>query len=90
MTVNLKALAVTLAIVTGGSFLVVGLLNLAFPSYGVAFLQLGASIYPGYHGPDGFGSVIVVTLYGLVDGAVWGVILGWLYNTVAGRTTSAA
>ncbi|MBI4543519.1 MAG: hypothetical protein HY705_10875 [Gemmatimonadetes bacterium] len=90
MSFNLKALAVTIAIATGGSFLVVGLLNLAFPGYGVAFLQLGASLYPGYHGPDGFGSVIVVTLYGLVDGAVSGAILGWLYNRVAGQRASAA
>jgi hypothetical protein len=53
---------------------------LAFPSYGGAFLDLGASIYPGYQGPDGIGSVIVVTLYGLVDGAIGGAVLAWLYN----------
>jgi hypothetical protein len=90
MSFNIKALAATVAIATGGSFLLVGLLNLAFPSYGVAYLQIGRSLYPGYHGPAGLGSVIVVTLYGLVDGAVCGAIFGWLYNTIAGRGGAAA
>ena len=38
-----------------------------------------SSIYPGYD-VGGFGSVIVGTLYGLIDGWVGGVILAWLYN----------
>ena len=44
---------------------------------------LGASIYPGYHGPAGFGSVIVVTLYALLDGLVCGALFAWLYNAFA-------
>lgn len=83
MTLNIKALAIVGAVFTGGSFLLVGLLNLIFSSYGVGFLELGASLYPGYDGPGGFGSVIVVTLYGLLDGAVAGAIFAWLYNVVA-------
>ncbi len=82
MSLNIKAAAVAVAIVSGGSFLLIGLLNLIFPSYGVAALELGASVYPGYHGASGFGSVLVVTLYGLLDGAVGGAILAWLYNMV--------
>ncbi|NIM50181.1 MAG: hypothetical protein GTN62_07560 [Gemmatimonadales bacterium] len=85
MTLNIKALAIVGAVFTGGSFLLVGLLNLIFSSYGVGFLELGASLYPGYGGPGGFGSVIVVTLYGLLDGAVAGAIFAWLYNVVAAR-----
>ena len=90
MSFNIKALAATVAILTGGSCLLVALLNLAFPSYGVAYLQLAKSIYPGYHGPTGVGSVIPVTLYGLVDGAVGGALLGWLYNKIARRKGTAA
>jgi hypothetical protein len=85
VTLNTRALALTAAILWGGCFLLVGLANLAFPPYGDAWLQLGAAIYPGYHGPAGFGSVIVVTLYALVDGAICGLLFGWLYNTVAAR-----
>lgn len=80
MKLSVKGLAAAIAFLTGGCFLFVGLLELAFPGYGGAFLDLGASIYPGYHGPDGVGSVIVVALYGLVDGAIGGAVLAWLYN----------
>lgn len=80
MKLSVKGLATAVAILTGGCFLFVGLLQLAFPGYGGAFLDLGASIYPGYHGPNGIGSVIVVTMYGLVDGAIAGAVLAWLYN----------
>lgn len=87
MSLNIRALAIVGAILVGGSFFLLGLANLIFPSYGGAFLELGASIYPGYHGPGGFGSVIVVTLYAAVDGAIGGAILAWLYNFFAGGGT---
>jgi len=83
MSLNVKALAIAGAIVWGGCFLLVGLANLIWASYGAGCLELAASIYPGYHGPAGFWSVIVVTLYALVDGAVAGAILAWLYNWAA-------
>lgn len=83
MSLNIRALAIVGAILCGGSFFLVGLANLVFPSYGGAFLELGASVYPGYHGPGGIGSLIVVTLYAAVDGAVGGAIVAWLYNFFA-------
>jgi hypothetical protein len=85
MLLDVKALALTTALVWGGCLLLTGLANLAYPAYGLAWLQVAASIYPGYHGPAGLGSVVVVTLYGLVDGAAGGAIFGWLYNRVAQR-----
>ena len=84
MTLNVKALAIVGAILGGAMFLLVGIANLAFPSYGGAMLDLAASVYPGYKGPGGFGSVIVVALYAAVDWAIAGAIVAWLYNTVAG------
>lgn len=86
MSLNLKALTLTAAVLWGGCFLLVGLANLIWPSYGAAWLQLGASIYPGYHGPAGFGSVIVVTIYAALDGAVAGALFAWVYNVFAGGT----
>lgn len=80
MQLSIKGLALTAGILWGLSYLLVGIANLIWPSYGEAFLNLGASIYPGYHGPAGFGSVIVVTLYALVDGLVGGAVFAWLYN----------
>lgn len=90
MSLNIKALALTAGIVWGGCLLLVGLVNLAFPSYGLAWLQLAASIYPGYHAPAGLGSVVVVTLYGLVDGAAAGALFGWLYNRFSRRQDARA
>ncbi len=58
---------------------------MVWPTYGVAFLQLVASIYPGYHATGTFGSLIVATLYGVLDGVVCGLVFGWLYNYFAGR-----
>jgi len=83
MSLNIKALAIAGAILFGGCYLIVGLANLIWESYGVAVLQLAASVYPGYDGPNGIWSVIVVTLWALVDGAVVGAILGWCYNWAA-------
>jgi len=80
MKINIKALSLTVAIVWGGSILLIGLANLIWTSYGVAFLEVAASIYPGYRGGSSFGQVIVGTLYGLVDGFIGGLIIGWLYN----------
>ncbi len=90
MMFNIKALAITAGMIMAVVFLFVGVGNLIWESYGVGVLQLAASVYPGYDGPGGFGSVIVITLWGLVDGMVWGAIFGWLYNTVAGRGSSLA
>lgn len=90
MTLSLKGLTWALGILWGGAMLLTGLANLVFPGYAVAFLEWAASFYPGYHGPGGFGSVLVVTLYGLVDGAVGGLILAWLYNRFAGRGIARA
>ena len=89
MTLNIKAFAFASGVFLGGSFLIIGLLDLAFSGYGDAWLNIAASLYPGYGGPNGFGSVIVVTLYGLLDGLIAGAIFGWLYN-VLGRSGAKA
>jgi hypothetical protein len=61
----------------------VGLINLAVPSYGAAFLQGVSSIYPGFHNSRHFLDVLVGTGYALFDGAVGGVLFAWLYNFFA-------
>jgi len=83
MQLSLKGLAIASGVVWGGAILFVGLINLATPSYGVGFLQLLASVYPGYHFSRGAGDLLVGTLYGLVDGAIGGLLFAWLYNVFA-------
>ncbi|MFQ6047564.1 MAG: hypothetical protein ACE5PT_14595 [Gemmatimonadales bacterium] len=91
MKLNIKALTITGAILFGASILLTGIANLLFSSYGVTALEVMASLYPGYHGPDGFGSVIVGTLYAVVDGAIVGAVTAWLYNVfVGGEAPTAA
>ena len=83
MRLSAKALAVASALLWGGCMLLVGLINLAVPSYGSGFLHGMASIYPGYYSSRTFVDVLLGTLYGLVDGAIGGWLLGWLYNCFA-------
>lgn len=80
MKFRIRALALAFGLFWGGSILLVGISNLIWPGYGSAFLQLAASIYPGYQATATFGQVIIGTLYGLVDGAIGGAIFAWLYN----------
>ncbi|TFG50923.1 MAG: hypothetical protein E4H37_08675 [Gemmatimonadales bacterium] len=84
MKLNVKALALTCGLFTGGTLFLVGLANVIWPSYGGAVLNMFDSIYPGYKAAQGFGSVIMGTLYGLVDGAIGGAIFGLLYNAFRG------
>jgi hypothetical protein len=80
MKLCIRSIALASGILWGGMFLVVGLMNQVGGDYGAHLLDFASSIYPGYGGPAGFGSVLAVTLYGLVDGAVCGAIFAWLYN----------
>ena len=85
MQLNIRAISMAFGLLWGGCILVVAAANLIWPSYGQVFLQLCASIYPGYHAGTGMGSVVTGTIYALVDGAVGGAIFGWLYNLFAAR-----
>ena len=86
MKINTKALSYTLAITWGGSILVVGLLNLIWPTYAGTFLGVVASFYPGYHATASLGQVFVGTVYGVVDGLIGGLVVGWLYNFLAAKS----
>lgn len=84
MKLNVRALAFAAALTWGIlAMLLTGLANLIWPSYGREFLQVMASVYPGYHATRSLGQVVIGTLYGLVDGAIGGTILAWLYNLIA-------
>ena len=83
MKLNVTALTLTGGLFWGAAMLMVALANLIWPGYGRVFLDLAASIYPGYRPGSGMGSVVIGALYGLVDGAIAGTIFGWLYNVMA-------
>ena len=90
MRLSPKSLALACGLLWGGAILFVGLVNLAFPSYGMEFLRLASSVYPGFHDSQKLVDVLVGTGYGIVDGAIAGLLLGWLYNLFAPSTKPRA
>lgn len=91
MKLDVKTVAVVLALAWGmlGMF-VTSLANLIWPGYGQAFLDVMASLYPGYTATASFGQVIIGALYGILDGAVAGAVFAWLYNFCASRLSASA
>jgi len=89
MRISVRGLAMALGVLWAACVLLVGVVNLAISSYGAAFLQVVSSIYPGYHNSRNFLDVLVGTGYALVDGAIGGMVLAWLYNAFAGRSKQA-
>jgi hypothetical protein len=74
---------IALGLVCGLVVLVTGVINIVWPGYGQAFLDILASIYPGYEATGSLGGVIFATLYGFADGALIGLAYAWLYNRIA-------
>jgi hypothetical protein len=84
MQFSLKATALSGALLWGGAILIVGLINLAWPGYGLNFLQMTSSVYPGFHASHTITSVLMGTFDGLIDGGVAGLLFAWLYNSFSG------
>ena len=83
MKLSIKALAITAAIIWSTALLIVGSANMMFPGYATNFLEVIGSVYPGYQPTTGFSSVIIGSLYGVVDAGIGGAIIAWLYNFFA-------
>ena len=90
MRFNVLALSLTSGLIWGALILIVASAHAIWPSYGGAFLDLASSIYSGYDPSPGIGSIVIGTLYGVVDGAIGGAIFGWLYNYFARKFSSPA
>ncbi len=82
MKLSVKGLAITAAIFWGVALLIVGSANMMFPGYASNFLEVIGSIYPGYQPGTGFSSVIIGSLYGVVDAGIGAAIFAWLYNFI--------
>lgn len=80
MSLNVKALALSAAMLWGMAVFAVGLANTVWPGYGLSFLSVVASIYPGYVHDGSLYQVVVGALYAAVDGLIGGAIFAWLYN----------
>ena len=85
MRLSLRAMVIAGAILWGGAILLVGLINLANPNYGVNFLQMTNSVYPWFHMTHTLPNVFIGTLDGVLDGAVAAMLFTWLYNSFSGN-----
>ena len=90
MKISVIALCVTAASFWGAVMLIAASANWIWPSYGGAFLELLASVYPGYHPGLGITSILVGTFYGIVDGAIGGALFAWIYNLLSSKFQSLA
>ena len=85
MQLSIKAMALTVGLLWGGSILFIGLMSLFSPGYADEFLKIVSSLYPGFQHSGSLGDVLVGTTYSLIDGAIGGVLIAWLYNLFAKR-----
>lgn len=90
MPLNIRAMALALAILCGATVFVTGLANLAWSCYGSEFLRLLASVYPGYKASGSVADLIIGILYALVDGALFGLVFAWLYNRLGGSPAAVS
>ena len=67
-----------------------GIANLIWSGYGSTFLQILASLYPGYNASGTIGDLIVGIVNALFDGAIMGLIFVCIYNTLFGNKESTA
>lgn len=83
MKFNIKALALACGTLWGVAVLAVLLVNLECHNYAQNFLELMASIYPGYRANHSVVQVVIGTVYAASDGLIGGAVFGWLYNRLA-------
>ncbi len=80
MKLSIKAMAITFGLLWGAAMLIVSTINMFSPDYAKDFLNIVASVYPGYEAGEGLKSVIIGTLYAVFDAAIGGAIFAWVYN----------
>ncbi|MGB9066927.1 MAG: hypothetical protein WCC21_00030 [Candidatus Acidiferrales bacterium] len=82
MRLSITGTAIAAGLLWGGAILLVGLINLAKPEYGMDFLAMMNSVYPWFHSSHTLSNVAIGAIDGILDGAVAGCLFGWLYNAM--------
>lgn len=84
MKLNLKALSLSSGLVWAGAVFLTTLLSVP-TGYGKEFLNVIASIYPGYS--ISWAGSIIGLLYAFVDGFISALIFGLIYNAFVREKT---
>ncbi len=82
MAVNVKALALTLGLLWGGGMFVLGIAA-ALTGWGAGLVDPLASLYIGFDAT--LTGSLIGAAWGLVDGAIFGGLIAWLYNVFDAR-----
>ncbi len=85
MQLSVKAFALAAAIVGAVWCFIGAMFAMLIPSWGEPFMALVAVIGPGVTGAD-WPSTVLVMLYGVIDGLVFGGSFAWLYNQLVSRS----
>lgn len=74
MRLSVKGMTIAAGLLWGAAILCVGIIHMADPNYGVNFLPMTSSVYPGFHSAGTAGGLAIGTIEGLIDGAVAGLV----------------
>ena len=80
MKFNIAAAAIAGGVGFAFALGISGILNMAFDGYGKAFLEVIASIYPGYKASGTAGDLVIGCFYAATDGIIAGGGISLLYN----------
>ena len=80
MRLSVKGLTIAVGLLWGAAILCVGIIHMADPRYGVNFLQMTSSVYPGFHSAGTAEGLAIGTIEGIIDGGIAGLALSLLYN----------
>lgn len=83
MILSIKAFTLAGAATFGIVMLLMGVVALIKPTWGVEFMGIVGVIHPGANGVA-IGSVLISTLYAVVHGAFTGALFAWLHNRFLG------
>ena len=80
MKLDIRATAISAAVIWGLLILLTGMINLMVSGYGELFLNIMASLYPGYDASGSMPDLFAGFIYALVDGGICGLLFAFLYN----------
>src|ERR1700739_2116025 len=89
MRLSIKGMAIASGLLWGSAILLVGLINLAKPTYGTTFLTMITSVYPLFHTSHSITRVLIGAANGVIDGVIAGCLFALLYNTMLDLSSKA-